>query len=502
MDTLHPTLGLLMARGLGMVSALVFATVTAKVLGADRQTDLALNALVIPNALLIVIGALVPPTLVSVFKSTQIRLGGEEAARFARSALIVLTALSIVFCSAGVLMSPVLARLLGPGFGAEEVSRTAGYMAAAFPVVLMTTISSVQKGLLNARGVFLWAALDTLWMNLASIVIVLWAGPSRGAAALIGAALLGGVARVLGLAAASPGTGARGWGGALVHPELRTFMSLLWPVLVQSGLAVAAASVINALASRLPGEGAITQLNYAQRIAIIPNELILFAIGTVVLPSMAASHASREPAEIRRVASQGLRMAGVLMVPAAVGLFVLSEPIIRALFERGRFGVDDARMTAGVLRFASIGVLAAGNGVVSQAFYAMQNTRSLLVIGVAVAALQIGGGLALAGPMRQDGLALASAASNVVGFLVTAVVLARRVGGLEGRALALSFLRFLTAGTVMGVAVWFAERHWLAHWPPIPGLTALLLGGAAIYLAALALLRADEWKAFLRRPAS
>jgi putative peptidoglycan lipid II flippase len=191
-----------------------------------------------------------------------------------------------------------------------------------------------------------------------------------------------------------------------------------------------------------------------------------------------------------------LRLAVYVSAPAAVGLVLLSVPITRVLFERGRFGPDDTAATAIALVWYAIGLVGfAGARIAAQAFYALAEPGTAVRLGALAVAINVVAAWALMGVMGHAGLAAASsfgAYVNLLGLLWTA---RRRFGRLGGRALAASVVR--TAAACVPLALWCVlivriagpagglarEAAWLA---------VAIIGGAALFAATSAALRSPE----------
>jgi putative peptidoglycan lipid II flippase len=193
-----------------------------------------------------------------------------------------------------------------------------------------------------------------------------------------------------------------------------------------------------------------------------------------------------------------LRLAAYVSVPASVGLVVLSVPITRVLFERGRFGPADTEATAWALVWYGLGLVGfAGARIAAQAFYAVAEPGTAVKLGVLAIGANVVAALALMGPMGHAGLAAAASVGayvNLAGLLWAA---RRRFGPLGGRALLQSLAR--TALACVPLLVWCLGSLHLADRMPLhtTGRLALWLAvtiaaGALVFWMSSALLRSTE----------
>jgi putative peptidoglycan lipid II flippase len=231
------------------------------------------------------------------------------------------------------------------------------------------------------------------------------------------------------------------------------------------------------------------------------------AIATAVLPTLSEQAARRDKKALRETLSFSLRMATFVSMPAAVGLFVLSEPIVRVLYERGRFGTAETAGTAAAVAMYALGIVGSATAKISaQAFFALGDTRTPVKVSVGTMTLNCVLAAALARPLGHVGLALAIAMASTANAIALTVLLRRRLPGRPVPGARRAWLR--TAGVSAGLAlllgaVWHlsptpagrvAETMWLA---------AVIIGSTAFYVGCHAALGAEEvrlgWNAVARR---
>jgi putative peptidoglycan lipid II flippase len=242
-------------------------------------------------------------------------------------------------------------------------------------------------------------------------------------------------------------------------------------------------------ASFLP-TGSVSWLYYADRLMELPAGVLGVAVGTILLPSLSKYHANANLAEYSRLLDWGLRITVLLAVPAAVALAVMALPLIAMLFQYGRFTVEDAWMTRQALvaySFGLVGMILVK--ILAPGFYARQNVRTPVKIGlVTLAATQLMN-LALIGPLRHAGLALAIG----LGACLNAGLLyfyLRKSGFFVPqpgwplfilKVLASVFFMAVVLFSTMGEPAWWLQAGWLK----VPGILGLVLIGTATYAGCL-----------------
>lgn len=449
---------------------------TAALLGTTPVADAFLAAFQLVNVVrrLLTEGAL-NAALVPAWLDRRARDGEAAAVAFAGRVLgtigLITVAAAVVL---GVAMPAVIA-LLAPGFEGERLGFAVAAGRLMLPYLAFVGPVAVLMGLLNARRAFALAAFAPLLFNLvliAVLIALLWGGRAADTAALVLAASVG-VAGFLQLVVL--GAPARRQAVPLrvaFDAPMRRFLTRALPGAVASAMPqlVMLAGVV--AASGAPA--AVAWLYFASRLIELPLGLVGVAMGTVLVSELA--HARHDPAAFARAQQQGQVFAFGLSLPAAAGLVVLAEPIVRVLFHHGAFGADDVGATARALMLLALGLPAqVAVKTLAAAFFARGDTGTPLIATLAAVVVALIGALALAPWFGVAGIALALAASAWVAAAWLGVR-AVRDGHLVLGAAAGVLLRIALAAAAMGGALAAALALW-----PTPAHTA----GAALHMAAL-----------------
>jgi putative peptidoglycan lipid II flippase len=252
--------------------------------------------------------------------------------------------------------------------------------------------------------------------------------------------------------------------------------------------------LINTVFASFLAAGSVSWLYYADRLMEFPTGLLGVALGTILLPSLARSHADRTAQEYSRLLDWGLRITLMLAAPAAVALAVLSMPLVATLFHHGAFGAHDVAMTRAALSAYSVGLVGLiAVKVLAPGFYARQDVRTPVKIAlITLAATQVMN-LLFIQYLAHAGLALAIG----LGACLNAGLLLRGLRRIDAYrpepGWALFGLKILAALALMAGALWWAagpQDQWLA-WQGLDRawrLAVVCLIGAGVYFAALGLL--------------
>lgn len=499
-------------RGIAKDATIIsIANVTSRVLGLVRETVFANQfgasvafsafgaALVIPKMIQdMLMGGLLSSALVPVFSDkaddTTELWGAVSVVLGVATVLVALVAL------VAELFAPILAGILVSGFDAEGQALATRLIRLMAPAVLFMSITGVLTGLLYALKRFTFAAFAAAVYNLGLIAGALvltrfFEGPERIYGLGLGV-VLGAAGQVLLLLPDLRDQKIR-FGFDLRHPVLRRIAKLYLPIAL--GFIVSNIGVVidRSLASTTGGES-ISWMNYATTLVQLPLGLVATAISLAVLPSLSKLASDEAYADYRRTLYTGVRMVLVLIIPATIGLFVLAEPIITLLFERGQFTPFDTLWTSRALRVYLIGLtFAAVDQVLVFGYYARQNTITPALVGVAAVAIY----LSVALPLVRIWGMLALVLANSIQWLGHAAIMLfltqRSLGGLGRGGVVVTGVKAVIASTVMGGAAFIALRLLQPHlMPGLIGESMLVLVpagiGATVYALMSVILQMDE----------
>lgn len=255
----------------------------------------------------------------------------------------------------------------------------------------------------------------------------------------------------------------------------------------------------------VPGDGAVSALYYANLLTQFPLSLIGTSLATAVLPGLAAAAARGDRGEFGGLFRRALSGAIYLGLPASAGLGLFGTDIVALIFEHGKFTAEATARAGWAASLFGAGLWCyCANQVQVRAFHAHKDTRTPVRISAAMVALNLVLNLALVGPMREAGLALATSITGLATFLVLNAILRKRHPDLELRSLRPDFLKSLVATGVMGGAAWGVASLLRAPGATTLWARALPLGAAvavalAVYFGLTRLMGMRDAISLLRR---
>ncbi len=420
--------------------------------------------------------------------------GRAAALRFGDEVASVMTAWMLVFTAAIIVAMPWVMTAIGSGFidEPEKFALTIELSRVTFPYLMFMALTAMLAGMLNTLGRFAAAAAAPILLNLMfiGVLTMLAFGLLRmPGQSLAWAVAISGILQFVWLAMACARQGIvirLPW--PRLTPGVRKLFRLMLPAVIGAG-AMQINMLINiALATRLP-EGSVSYLYYADRLNQLPLGVVGVSVAVALLPLMTRQIRSGNTEAAIDSQNRAIEVALLLTVPAAVALMVLAEPIIRVIFERGRFTPDMTPQTAAALMAFVIGLPAyVVTRALTPGFFAREDTVTPVRVSIVVVVASVGLALSLMPFIQHVGIALATALTAWLNAGLLAFILHRRGLFAVDRRLKRAAPRIVVSAGLMGVVVWGAAellRVPLAgpFWQQVPALGAVVVLGMAVYFA-------------------
>jgi putative peptidoglycan lipid II flippase len=446
--------------------------------------------------------AALQPAFVPVFTELIGEKRYKEAFRLASTLLLLVTMVLGAITALFVLLAPVVMPVFAPGFEGAILDLTVTLSQVLFPILILLGVSGVVVGILNSYDRFGAFAISPLFWNLTIILVLvvlepLFEGRDRIYAYAIGI-LVGTLVQLLIPAWDLRNTPYRfslsfDWR----HPGVRRVLLLMLPVTISLGL-INFNLLINSFFGSLVSDQAPAAIDKAFRIYQLPQGIFSVAIATVLFPTLARFANAGEIDNLRATMANGMRQILFVLVPAAAAILVLSDPMIRLVYQRGAFDPAQTAVVATALFWFAFSLPTNGLYLLqTRTFFSLQRpwqATGLATIDLVVSALAA---LALYAPFGVGGIVAGTGIGTTAAVLAQAVILRREFDGLELRRLLSTAPRITVAAAALaGVAwlVWDVLDELLGRGlaGQIVSLGVGLGAGLAVYLGVAKLLRVAE----------
>ena len=459
------TLGTFISRILGYIRDML----VAELFGAGFIADAFYAAYRIPNLFRRLLGeGSISASFIPVLTEYIETKDKEETHELINVVFTILLTIVLLITIIGIIFAKPITKLITWGFFPDKIELTASLTRILFPYMIFVCMAALMLGILNSLKSFFIPAVAPALLNISEIVYVLFFSvmislPEMKIKWLAVSILIGGFGQYL---IQQICVLKKGYIVKLKydfnHPGLKKIFLLMIPITL--GFSV---DQINAFVDTICGsflaDGSIAALYYSNRLMQLPLALFGLAITTVALPTMSSGVAKNDINKVKETLNFSLRMIFFTLIPCMFGLVVLGLPIVKLLFERGRFDAKASEMTYSALAFYSLGLIAfSSTKVLSSVFYSFKTTKLPFKIAVICMMINVILNIVLMKPLHVGGLALATTISSWVNCTLLLYYLRKKIGGIGGRKIFVSFLKITGISIIMSL---FAYLLFIIEYP-------------------------------------
>jgi putative peptidoglycan lipid II flippase len=499
-------------------SIISLVTVVSRILGYIRDQRIALLLGTTPLADAYVLAYRIPnlfrrlvaegsmtASFIPVFTGYMREKSKEEVWEFANRLFWTLSLVVAVISILGMVFSPSVVHLFAgkniAGVQAIELNRI------IFPYVFFIALAALAQGILNCFHVFGLPAATPIFLNLATILFTfafLRRYFENDATAIIVGVLVGGVLQFLIQVPLLVRKGMNfNFGLSFSHPGIRNVARLMIPRLFGIGIGQINLFIDTrfATAAIMP-QGSLASLYLADRVMELVLGGYAIAVATAILPMMSHDAAAKDYESLKKTLAFAVRIVAFITVPAALGLMILREPIVRVLFQHGQFVAESTKLTARALLYYAIGLPAlASVKLVVPGFYSTGDTKTPVIVASISLVLNILLNIIFIQfffrRVQNGGPALATALACFFDFFALFIIFRVRYGTMGMFQVFRSFGKISVCAGIMGVACWIANYYtqftvnsrFLVQLLVFSG---MIVGATALYLALAWVFRCHE----------
>jgi putative peptidoglycan lipid II flippase len=491
------------ATGVSRIVGLVREVVAANFFGVTGPMSSFTIAFQVPNLVRALFAdAALQGAFVPVF-TELLEQGRKKEALHVASSLFFLITLVLGAITAGfILAAGVVMPIFTPGFSDHLTDLTISLSRVLFPIVLLLALTGLMAGMLNSLEHFSVPALAPVAWNVVIIGFLTILRPDFGGDQHINAYAFGVLAGTV-VQFLMPIPWLRRY-GVSIKPRLdwrnehvRRVFKLMLPVTIALGV-INFDNVINSIFGTLVSKEAPAAIDRAFRIYMLPQGIFSVAIATILFPTLSRFATRQDFEGLRKTMANGVRLIAMLLIPSAVLMMVLAQPITRLIYQRGVFNAEATDLVTQAMIFWALSLPAQGISLLfSRTFFSLQRPWITTAISVANMLVNVAFSAALYKPFGIAGIVLGSVAGTLTMALLQGRYLSKLLDGIEGRRSLAAMLKMLAASALLaGVSylVWYGLDKALGR--SLPG-QAISLGigitaGIAVYIGAVVALRIEE----------
>ena len=475
-------------------------------LGTTLSADAYVLAYRIPNLFrrLVAEGSMTA-SFIPVFSSYMQEKGKEEVWDFANKLFWTLALVAAVITVLGMVFSPTVVQLFSGANVARDMAVDLNRII--FPYLFFIALAALAMGILNCFHIFGLPAATPVVLNIAAILFsigIVWHHFKDAATSLAVGVLVGGVLQFLIQVPTLVQKGMNfSFGISFKHPAIQEVARLMLPRLFGIGIGQINLLIDTkfATAAKMPA-GSLAALYVADRVMELVLGGYAIAVATAILPMMSHQAAAKDYESLKKTLSFSVRIVAFITIPAALGLMVLREPIIRVLFQHGQFVAASTRLTARALLYYAIGLPALATvKLVVPAFYSTRDTKTPVIVASISLVINIVLNILFLqvffNRVQNGGPALATALATFFDFFALLIIFRLRYGSMGIMETMRSFAKISLCSGIMAAACWVGNYYtsFTAHsrfLVQVSVFTGLIVGATVLYLTLAWVFRCHE----------
>lgn len=467
--------------------------VLASSYGAGVVSDSYLMALNIPTVVFVMISTALATSFIPMYTEINENKGKDEALKFTSNVISIVLLISLAIIALGIIFTEPLVKLFAMGFEGERLALTVSFTKVFMLGVGFVGITYIVKSYLEINNRFVVTGLMPLPYNILILISIIISVKYGTKVLAIGTL----IALFSQLLVQLPFAFKEGFKYKpsinLKDENLKKMALLIAPMLLGASVNQLNSLIDKNLASTLAA-GSLSAMNYAYKLNIFVTGMFIASITSVVYPLFSRLTSSNNIEELKKAITTSINSVLLIIVPVSIGAFVLAEPIVQVLFERGEFSHDSTLVTAGVLAAYAVGMLATGvRDVLVRVFYSLKDTKTPMRNSIICVGFNIVFNIILIKYFGVAGLALGSSLSAIVAVVFLTINLRKQIGRFNGKLMVSTFIKTMTAGAVMALAV-ISSYNMIAGFHQKIALFGSIGIGAIVYGVMVFVLKVDACK--------
>lgn len=464
--------------------------VIAAYYGASWQTDAfnMANSIIILSTAILSMG--VATVIVPMYNHRLVQKNKEQADGFASNMLCVTSLIYAISAVLGIIFAPVLVRIFAPNFSSEVSALSVQLLQMLLILTVGTNAVNFLSAISRSNNRFLAPALLGFPLSVSTVLFIAFLFKYFNIYAMVLGYVFAVLIQVVMLALSLRKAFRFKPVLNFTNGDVKAVAVLCLPILASIGVDQIGALVDRMLASGLP-EGSISAMNYAQKLKGLPDGIITASIIMVIFPIFSKYAAKQDFGALKLLVNRAMSALFAMMAPITLVCIYYSREIVKIVYERGAFTNEKTILTANIFVFAVLGVFFTGGcGVLNNAFYGMQDTKTPRLGAVIAVGCDIILNLMLVKHMQAAGLILATSIAIIVNYMILLIFFKRKCGAFGG----LAFLRNIikcTIATVCMLPIFLVCEFFRSTLSAVIFFAVCAILGLAVYAVLLYVMRAD-----------
>ncbi len=388
------------------------------------------------------------------------------------------------------LLSPYIIKIQAPFFDPYRFTMAKKIFEIAIPSIYFLSIAAMATGILNSLKMFGIPTLGGIVFNASVVIIVLLLSSKFGIYSAALALVIGAIGQlIIQLPWIYKNKLGYKFTFKLNHPAIREVYVLIIPVLLGSCINYLAPFIERFFGSGLP-EGMISALSYSFKVSQFPVGLFALAISSVVFPFLSENVICNNSKALEANLEWALKFVMLIMIPATVGLFAISYPTVRLLFQSGEFLESSTAITATALKYYSLALVPwSFTAVLIKVFYSNKDTRTPVIVALITICILFIADAILVKSMQYKGLALGSVIAAYINVSLLLIIIRKKYKCIRILRLIKTGLATIFSSLAMFTVIYFLLKYFegnmnlLTKFKQLLEVIVLLVAGVVTYFS-------------------
>ena len=441
-----------LAKILGLVRNIIFANCY----GTGYEATAFFTASRIPLQLLdMSLGAAISSTFIPIFNEYLQKKGKERAIQFANNFLNIIIVISLLLTILGIMFAPFIVNVIAPDLPQITFNLTVDLIKLLFPIMLFTAVAFVFVGFLQSLDEFRIPAIISVVANGILILYLLLFNNKYGIQGVAIAMLIGWGTQII---VQLPAVVKKGFKYKFIldfkDEGIKKIVNLALPILISTWVQPINNLVNLRLASGLEEGQAVSAIEYSYNLYLIIVGVFSYTLSNIIFPELSKLTADDNKEQIKNILNNSIKVSLLFIIPMAVGIGMLSNDIIKIIYERGEFTAESTLLTSRALLYYSIGMIGYGlMEVLNKAFYAMQDSKTPMKTSIVAIILNVGLSIIFVKAMGYTGLPLAASITSVIVGILMLILVNGRINGIVTKETIKDFIKVAISAIVMAFLI-------------------------------------------------
>lgn len=466
--------------------------------GASSISDVYIVSITITSVLFSLIIAGIATAYIPMYKQIEYDVSRQAAIGFTNNLINIVLIITSLIILIGLVFSNFLVKAFALGFNGETLENAVLFTRIGLVGIYFTSLTHLLVGYLQLNGKFVIPALIGLPFNVVIILSIYVSAQTDIILLAIGSVLAALVQLIFLFPSISKTTYRYSPNVQFNNPHIKKMSLIVLPIMIGISIDQINLMIDKTLASTIV-EGGISALTYASRLNDFVQGIFVLSFVTVMFPTISNLAAQKNEADFKKSISGVISSVILVVVPASVGIMILSEPIIRLLFGHGSFDEQAIHMTSQALFYYCMGMIGyAIREVLNRTFYSLQDTKTPMYNAALAVVLNIILNIVLSSFMGLKGLALATSISALFCSFLLGVNLRKKIGPFGIKDNVITLLKVICASSVMGIVVYATDENTLTSLNPLLKMFLVIFTGGLTYFLLITLLKVKESKLLIQ----